>query len=128
MSYKFECSTASKRKALVRRTCDLAVKHGADYTIDNSEPLETSVLITLDGFAVRMYFRGRARIDTFFGHWFTGVSKPGQRYPENFDITIGGTMNQHHFAKATSYAETYADFYRSLDDGLGRLVSLRSPA
>lgn len=128
MSYKLECSTVAKRKALVRRTCDLAVKHGAEFKIDDSEPGETSVIITLDGFAVRTYFRGRSRSGTFMGHWFTGVSNPGQRYPSNFDYTIGGSMNRHHYAKATSFGDTYADFHRSLDDGLGRLVALRSAA
>jgi len=119
------CSTKAKREALAACIISIAEKHGA--TVSRVErDREIRLLLTLGPYSVSINFDGGNSVDAFLGHWCT-EPRSNATFPRNFDVTIGGTINEHHFAKATTCEKLFGCFEQSIDDGLGRLADLLNP-
>ncbi len=112
--YHQACSTAQKREALFDAIQHLASRYGAEVS-SHKEPREIFMCLSVGPYRVTMDFSGFSKVGAFLGHWFTvGDAK----FPKNFGVTIGGTINEFHYEKATSCESNFDDFLVSLEDGL----------
>lgn len=124
--YRAVCLTKGGRESAARRITAIAAKHGA--TVERSNyggPREVTLSLKLGDFGLLIHLDGASRVGAFLGHWHTNVAPFRKvQYPRDFATTIGGSINEYHFRKATTCEETWRGFLRSIDDGLGRLASL----
>lgn len=115
------CATKKGRDICAARIIDLALRLGATFERDD-RPAERKIYLCLayGPYRVSMHFEGGSQVGAFLGHWHT-VTSSNATYPKTFAISIGGTINEYHWGKATTCQWTFDGFLRSLECGLTAL-------
>lgn len=117
--YKHLCGTKASRAKLAYGLEAIAARHGF-VAVTSKHGREIRVEIELGPYRVSAYFNGESRVDAFLAHWFT-ETRSDARYPADFGAFCQGPVNQIHYGKATTYAETYAELLRAVDRGIAHL-------
>lgn len=119
--YKTLCSTKTKRQKLAKEIEILAAEMGATVTTgEYDQPFEITMCLRYGSYRVSMRFCGKTNVGAFLGHWHTDVFSEA-KYPSDFGYVIGGSMNTHHYGKATTCEYAFEGFKSSLKAGLNKL-------
>jgi hypothetical protein len=129
--HKLSVSTKAKRELLVSELEALAKRLGVQIEVDRDRrlsPKEIYVTMRLEHFAVSMSLEGGSNVGAFIGHWHSKslLKKREERdnemtYPRDFGFACGGSVNQHHWMKATTVREDFDGFLMMLEAGFERL-------
>jgi hypothetical protein len=129
------CLQKKNRALFAAEVKALADRLGATCRIEAEGRLrkrETRVVVQVGHYAVSMHFDGESSVNTFLGHWHMDVSGPNWRdlpvYPKDFAGVIGGSMNEIHWGKATSFEQGFDGFLVSLERGIERLKPILAEA
>lgn len=134
--YADRCGTKAKRAALAAELQAKAKEWDVDCAIEVGskggypDEHETRFVIWFGPYRVSGGFDGSAggkRVGAFLGHWHTELGS-GAKYPKTFGHTIGGTINQYHYAKATTCKNGWLGFLYSLQAGFVALKELEPAA
>lgn len=120
--YRRLCAPAKSRATLVEQCRQLAARLNLAFEAYPT-PLgdrALTVAFSLPPYRVFATFDGASRVDYFLGHWHTETGS-NAKYPQHFGITVRGSMNEYHHAKATTFASTFAEFLQAIEDGFLRL-------
>lgn len=115
------CATKKGRDICAARVITMALRLGATFERDD-RPAEREIYICLayGPYRASMHFEGGSKVGAFLGHWHTATSS-NAAYPKTFAVSIGGTINEYHWSKATTCERTFEGFLRSLECGLAAL-------
>jgi hypothetical protein len=114
------CASKRGREQLVNRMQALAVELGAGF---GSGPgmlgrRETNCTLSGEGFSVFFHFSAESKVGAYLGHW---NAEKEVRFPKSFGSTIRGSVNEYHFGKATTCADTIEEFEAAIRAGFERM-------
>lgn len=118
-------STKAKRTKAAARIADLAERLGVDCTIEPA-PLgdrELWVRLAFGPYRCQTDLDGATACTAYLAHWHADHGDQEATYPADFGVTIGGTVNECHRRKATTFADDFDGLLASLQKGFERLQS-----
>jgi hypothetical protein len=110
------CASKRGREQLVNRMRVLAAELGAGFEVRDGycDRRERACTISGEGFSVFFHFTGGSPVHGYLAHWNTSG---GVRFPGEFGFTIRGDVNEYHFCKATTCADTIEEFVAAIRAG-----------
>lgn len=115
------CATKKGRDICAAHVITMALRLGATFERkDRPDHREIYLCLAYGPYRVSMHFEGGSQVGAFLGHWHTATSSAAT-YPKTFAVSIGGTVNEYHWGKATTCKWTFDAFLESLECGFAAL-------
>lgn len=121
MTQTLKITRKADRAQMVVLLRELAVRCGTEIEVHHEDTRSITVILRRDdvGMMVNLDATNR-QPDLFMGHW-----NSKRRLDGSFATIIRGTMNTHHFCKATHYGD-FAEFMLRAEGGFGAVADGRA--
>lgn len=119
MNYKQIGSTKKAREKALAELKILAAENEASLEVDDllSDGKHIHLTIAKGAYRVGITLDNIRGLDAFLGHWYTDY-KAVATYPKDFGYTVGGSINNYHWRKATTVQYTWDAFKEKIAAGL----------